>query len=147
MDNTTQACQTPGSRLWDCLIANKTARQQCINKTYCIFGVYMITVAWLLPLIILMVGYQFESPVLTIHYLIYDLLQLGFIICTVVADTGSSEVLNGGGWLNFYITAITIGIIANLYTFTVIAFWGTIITGMTITIASLVACLLICCFL
>ena len=91
--------------------------------------------------------YPFESPVLIILCLVYALLQLGFIICAAVADTGPSEVLNGGGWLNFYIAAVIMGIIANLYTFAVAAFWGAIIIGVIVAIASLIACLLMCCFL
>ena len=41
--------------------------------------------------------YPFESPVLIILCLVYALLQLGFIICAALADTGPTEVLNGGG--------------------------------------------------
>ena len=91
--------------------------------------------------------YPFESPVLIILCLVYALLQLGFIICAAVADTGPSEVLNGGGWFNFYIVAIIVGIITNLYTFAVAALWGVIIVGVLMMIASLIACLLLCCFL
>ena len=91
--------------------------------------------------------YPFESPVLIILCLIYALLQLGFIICAAIADTGPSEVLNGGGWIYFYIIAIIMGIIANLYTFTVAAFWGAIIIGVIVMITALIACLVLCCFL
>lgn len=91
--------------------------------------------------------YPFESPVLIILCLVYALLQLGFIICAAVADTGPSEVLNGGGWVNFYIVAIITGIIANLYTFAVAALWGAIVIGVIAMIASLIACLFLCCIL
>lgn len=91
--------------------------------------------------------YPFKRPMLIILCLVYALLQLGFIICAAVADTGPSKVLNGGGWINFYIVAIVTGIIANLYTFAVAALWGAIIIGVLVMIASLIACLFLCCIL
>lgn len=90
--------------------------------------------------------YPFESPVLIILCLVYALLQLGFIVCAALADTGPSEVLNGGGWINFYIAAVIMGIIANLYTFAVAGLWIAIIVGILVAIAALIACLLLCCF-
>lgn len=92
-------------------------------------------------------AYPFQSPVLIILCVVNALLQLGFIICAAVADTGPSEVLNGRDWLNFYIAAVIMGVIANLYTFSVAAFWGAIIVGVTVTIASVIACFLMCCLL
>ena len=97
----------------------------------------------------------YESPVLIILCLVYALVQLGFIICAAIADTGPSEVLNGGGWIYFYIVTIIMGIIANLYTFAVAALWGAIIIGVIVMIESLIACLIawpiaclvLCCFL
>ena len=88
--------------------------------------------------------YPFQIPVLVILCLVYSLLQLGFVICAALADTGPPEVLNGGGWIQFYITAVIMGIIANLYTFAVAALWMTIIAGILFAIAALVSILLTC---
>ena len=71
--------------------------------------------------------YPFRSPLLIILCLFYATLQIAFVNCAASADTGPNEILNGGGWYIFYIIAIIIGILANLYTFAVAGFWYIII--------------------
>ena len=69
----------------------------------------------------------FKSPALVIICLLYALLQLAFVVCASqeMDEMGEvfTHVLNGGGWVFYYIAAIIVGAIANLYVFIVAGFW------------------------
>ena len=47
-----------------------------------------------------------------------------------------THILNGGGWVFYYIAAIVAGAIANFYVFLVAGFWVLVITG-TIAIVTM----------
>jgi Na+-driven multidrug efflux pump len=92
--------------------------------------------------------YPFKSPIPVIFCLLYSGLQLAFVICAAQAvdDMGVvvTHVLNGGGWVIYYIVALIVGIIANLYTFLVVAIWVAIITTVLVAIALIVALFIGC---
>ena len=83
--------------------------------------------------------------------MIYALLQLAFILSAglVNTDTGHSfgdgnytyfenveiRLLGGGNWTYFYVCAVIIGFIANMYVFTVALFWLTVILVISLVIA------------
>ena len=71
--------------------------------------------------------YPFQSPKLIIACFIYFTLQLAFVVCASQAVDEMGEVvtniLNGGGWVYYFIFGVVVGAIANLYTFLVAIFW------------------------
>jgi ABC-type multidrug transport system fused ATPase/permease subunit len=99
--------------------------------------------------------HPFKSPMLVIICLLYSVLQLAFIICAAraVDDMGVvvTHVLNGGGWVIYYIFALIVGIVANLYIFLVVGLWVAIITAILVAIALIIAliigyiCLVVMC--
>ena len=64
-------------------------------------------------------SYPFKSPALVIICLLYALLQLAFVVCASqeMDEMGVvfTHVLNGCGWVFYYIAAIIVRVIANLY--------------------------------
>ena len=98
-------------------------------------------------------SYPFKSPALVIICLLYALLQLAFVVCASQAMDEMGEVfthvLNGGGWVFYYIAAIIVGAIANLYVFIVAGFWILVISAIIVAIAAAIACFIavvvICC--
>ncbi len=78
-------------------------------------------------------GYPFKSPALVILCILYAVGQLGFVICAALAtdETGMvmAQFLNGGGWVFYYIIAVVLGALANLYVFAVAAVWLIIIAA------------------
>ena len=88
--------------------------------------------------------YPFTSPSLFIICLVYATLQLAVLICatTAVDEMGviATHILNGGGWVGYYIFAAIIEIIANLYAIIVGALWIAIIAGFVIIIVTDVFC-------
>ena len=86
--------------------------------------------------------HPFKSPVLVILCMIYGGAQLAFIICAATATTEMGrvlfQILNGGGWVVYYIIAVVIGVIANLYAFAVAAVWVTIISAVLALIAFII---------
>ena len=92
--------------------------------------------------------YPFKSPVLIVLCLIYAALQFAFIMSAALAidEMGQlvSQILNGGGWIVYYIIAVIVGIIANVYVFAVAALWGAIIVGVVVLIALIIAGLCLC---
>ncbi|XP_064399158.1 uncharacterized protein LOC135345659 [Halichondria panicea] len=96
-------------------------------------------------------SYPFKSPGLIILCLLYAGGQLGFIICAATAkdETGMlmGQVLNGGGWVVYYIFAVVVGALANLYVFAVAAVWVTIISVIICIVMFFIAlfCLAIFC--
>jgi hypothetical protein len=95
--------------------------------------------------------YPFKTPLLVIICLGYAVLQLVFVICASQAVNEMGEVmthvLNGGGWVYYYLFAIITGIVANLYVFIVAGIWIAIITGIIIAIAAIIACIALVCVL
>ncbi len=94
-------------------------------------------------------GYPFKNPWLVLLCLFYAGMQFTFVICAGVTmnDMGilTSQILNGGGWIFYYIIAIAFGVIANAYAFLVAAFWIFIIaTIIAIIIGVILYCILIC---
>ena len=96
-------------------------------------------------------SHPFKSPGLVAICLLYSVLQLAFIICAAraVDDMGVvvTHVLNGGGWVAYYIFALIVGFIANLYVFLVVGLWVAIITAILVAIALIVGfvCLAVMC--
>ncbi len=93
--------------------------------------------------------YPFKNPWLVLLCLFYAGMQFTFVICAGVTmnDMGilTSQILNGGGWILYYIIAIAFGVIANAYAFLVAAFWIFIIaTILAIIIGVILCCILIC---
>ncbi len=93
--------------------------------------------------------YPFKNPWLVLLCLSYAGMQFTFVICAGVTmnDMGilTSQILNGGGWIFYYIIAIAFGVIANAYAFLVAAFWIFIIaTILAIIIGVILCCILIC---
>ena len=79
-------------------------------------------------------AYPFQRPVLVVLCILYFGSQVTFAVSavlTVELDTESRigelimkvVVLNGGYWFTFYIAAVVLGILANLYTFIVAVIW------------------------
>ena len=93
----------------------------------------------------------FKTPTLVITCLSYAVLQLAFVICAAQAvdDMGVvvTQILNGGGWVIYYIIAVIVGVIANLYVFLVAGLWVAIVSAIIITIAAIIACLILACML
>ena len=95
--------------------------------------------------------FPFKTPTLVIICLIYAVFQLAFVLCAAQAVDEMGEIviqiLNGGGWVIYYIIAVIVGIIANLYVFLVAGLWVAIISMIIITIAAIIACLILACML
>ena len=87
-------------------------------------------------------GYAFRNPFLVTACLAYSFAQLAFVIVAIVAI--QNETL---GTIIYYILSIVIGIIANMYVFLVAALWTTIIVGILVAIASIIALIAGICFL
>lgn len=96
-------------------------------------------------------SYPFKAPMLVIICLVYAVLQLTFIICAAQAvdEMGVviTHVLNGGGWVVYYLFAVIVGAIANLYVFLVAGLWVAIITAVLAAIAVVVAGIALICLL
>ena len=89
--------------------------------------------------------YAFKSPGLIFLCICYGVLQATFVICAAVtydADMGTLvvHILNGGGWVLYYIVACVIGAIANLYVLLVAAMWIIIICLIILAILSAILC-------
>ena len=82
-------------------------------------------------------SYPFKKPGLIIICMIYTALLLSFVLCAslTVGESGDLlvQILNGGGWVIYYLLAIVFGIIANLYVLLVVALW-VIILAITVSI-------------
>jgi len=91
--------------------------------------------------------YPFRNPAIVVFSLLYAAMQLTFIVCAGVAvnEMGVvvSQVLNGGGWVAYYIFAVILGAIANAYIFIVAAFWILIVAAVIAIIAGIVLCILL----
>ena len=91
--------------------------------------------------------YPFKNPWMVILCLFYASIQLIFIICAGVAvsDTGvaMSQVLNGGGWVVYYIIAIIFGAIANAYAFLVAGFWISVFLLVVAIMVGIMLCIVL----
>jgi len=83
-------------------------------------------------------AYPFKSPFIVILCIVYAAFQLAFIICAVRADDSVNPVVltEGSGWSIFYAIGVIIGIIANLYVFSIASLWVTIVL---LVIAAIIA--------
>ena len=92
-------------------------------------------------------GFPFRSPGLVILCMIYAALQLAFIISATKNNVDGDTILAGGNWTTFYIFAIIVGGLANVYTFCVAYFWllviAVITAGILIAVAMICLCLLL----
>ena len=84
-------------------------------------------------------GYPFGSPQMVIASLFFAGFQLGFVI-------NASQSL-GGEWAVFYVPAGIIGYLANIYVFTVAAFWSVVIIGVIVAVATVLAMAIFCCLM
>lgn len=88
-------------------------------------------------------AYPFKSPTISVICLAYGLLLAAFVICAAVTydETGALvvHILNGGGWVLYFILACVVGAVANLYVLLVAAVWIMIII-LTILFVILVIC-------
>ena len=95
--------------------------------------------------------YPFKTPMLVFACFVYFALQLAFVVCAAqsVDEMGEvvTHVLNGGGWVYYYISAVIVTIIANLYTFLVVGLWIAVITAVVITIVPAITYCIITCVL
>ena len=86
--------------------------------------------------------HPFRSPGLVILCLLYGGGQLGFVVCaaTTTSETGivMGQFLNGGGWMVYYIFAVVVGALANLYVFAVAAVWVMVIAAIAAIITIIV---------
>ena len=97
--------------------------------------------------------YPFKAPMLVVICLVYAALQLAFVICAAQAvdemGTVVTHVLNGGTWVIFYIFAIIVGFIANVYSFLVAGVWiaivAIVLAVIAMVIATIVGCLALVC--
>ena len=91
--------------------------------------------------------YPFKNPWMVMLCLFYASIQLIFIICAGVAvsDTGvaMSQVLNGGGWVVYYIIAIIFGAIANAYAFLVAGFWISVFLLVVAIMVGIMLCIVL----
>ena len=88
-------------------------------------------------------SYPFNSPALVIICFLYTVLQLAFILCAAqtMDEMGVviNHVLNGGGWVVYYIVVIIVGVIANCYVFLVAGFWILTISAIIVISAIILA--------
>ena len=93
--------------------------------------------------------YPFKSPGLVILCLLYASCQFAFVLCAAIAtqETGEiiGQILNGGGWVIYYIIAVVVGILANLYVFAVAGLWFAIIVGVLILVVAILALVCFAC--
>lgn len=91
-------------------------------------------------------AYPFKSPFIVILCIVYAAFQLAFIICAVRADDSVNPVVltEGSGWSIFYAIGVIIGIIANLYVFSIASLWVTIVL---LVIAAIIAAISLWMFL
>ena len=89
----------------------------------------------------------FRSPWVVIFCALYLVGQFAFIVTAATAynETNQlvSQVLNGGGWVVFYVIAVFVGIIANLYAFAVAGLWISIVA--LVLIVLFLFCLIVMC--
>ena len=92
-------------------------------------------------------SYPFNSPTLVFICILYTALQAAFVVCAseAVDEMGSvfTHILNGGGWVIYYIIAIIFGVIANFYAFLVVGFWILVISIILLVFIGLFALFLI----
>lgn len=86
--------------------------------------------------------YPFKTPMLIIVCLVYSALQFAFVVCASLAVDEMGvvviHILNGGGWVYYYIAAVAVGVIANIYTFVIAAVWTPILIVTAIAIIAVV---------
>ena len=92
-------------------------------------------------------AYPFTSPALIFFCVCYGLLLISFVICagTTYNDMGFLiiHILNGGGWVIYYIVACIIGLIANIYILLVAGVWIILIAFIILVIAGFMAVVLV----
>ena len=92
--------------------------------------------------------YPFKSPILVILCLAYAGCQLAFVVCAAIAmdETGqiAGQILNGGGWIIYYIIAVAVGVITNFYVFAVAAFWIIVVAAVIALILAIIGLLCFC---
>ena len=88
------------------------------------------------------VSYAFRNPFLVAACLTYSFAQLAFVIVAIIGI--QNETL---GTIIYYILSIIIGILANVYVFLVAALWTTVIVGILVAVASIIALVVGICFL
>ena len=95
--------------------------------------------------------YPFLSPALVAFCTVYLALQLAFILCAALAvdEMGQIvfQVLNGGGWVVYYVFAVIVGVIANAYVFLITGFWIAVVVTVLLIIAMIVAVIVCLLFL
>ena len=95
--------------------------------------------------------YPFLSPALVVFCTVYLALQLAFILCAALAvdEMGqiAFQVLNGGGWVVYYIFAVIVGVIANAYVFLITGFWIAVVVTVLLIIAMIIAVIVCLLFL
>ena len=88
------------------------------------------------------VSYAFRNPFLVAACLTYSFAQLAFVVVAIIGI--QNETL---GTIIYYILSIIIGILANVYVFLVAALWTTVIVGILVAVASVIALVAGICFL
>ena len=88
------------------------------------------------------VSFAFRNPFLVVACLGYSFAQLSFVIVAIVGI--QNETL---GTIIYYILSIIIGVLANVYVFLVAALWTTVIVGILVAVASIIALIAGICFL
>ena len=79
-------------------------------------------------------SYAFRNPFLVVACLAYSFAQFAFVVVTIVAIQNENL-----GTIIYYIISIIIGVLANVYVFLVAALWTTVIVGILVAIASVIA--------
>ena len=91
----------------------------------------------------------FKSPGMVIVCALYLAAQFAFVITAATAHNEMNQlgiqVLNGGGWVVFYIIAVIVGIIANMYAFAVAGFWIMVVATVLAIIAFIVIMIVLVC--
>jgi hypothetical protein len=88
------------------------------------------------------VSYAFRNPFLVVACLVYAFAQLAFVIIAIITIQNESP-----GTVIYYILSVIIGILANVYVFLVAALWTTVVIGILLAIALVIALIAGICFL
>lgn len=95
--------------------------------------------------------YPYTAPMIVIVCIIYVATQVAFVTCAAVTidemGTLTTQILDGGGWVFYYIAAVVVGGIANAYAFAIVAFWIGVVVFILLGIATFIYyCPCIFCF-
>ena len=93
-------------------------------------------------------SYPFKTPSSIVICIVYIALQFAFMVCAALAvdEMGAVviHILNGSGWVYYYISVVALGIIANIYTVLVVAIWiPLIIVAIIVILAIVCICIIV----